>query len=77
MIAFGATILMLIGLFNIFGTYTAGMLGQRFPKRYLLSAIYGLRSVAIVTFLLTPLTPMAAKSASVGAPRVPAVLSCA
>ncbi len=49
--------LMLIGLFNIFGTYVAGMLGQRFPKRYLLSAIYGLRAVAIVTFISVPLTP--------------------
>jgi MFS family permease len=49
--------LMLIGLFNIFGTYAVGMLGQRFPKRYLLSAIYGLRAVAIVTFISVPLTP--------------------
>ncbi|MBL8276727.1 MAG: MFS transporter [Pelomonas sp.] len=50
--------LMLIGLFNIFGTYAAGMLGQRFPKRYLLSAIYGLRAVAILTFISVPLTPL-------------------
>lgn len=50
--------LMLIGLFNIFGTYAAGMLGQRFPKRYLLSAIYGLRAVAIVIFISVPLTPL-------------------
>jgi MFS family permease len=49
--------LMLIGLFNIFGTYAAGMLGQRFPKRYLLSAIYGLRAVAITLFVTLPLTP--------------------
>ena len=48
--------LMLIGLFNIFGTYAAGLLGQRFPKRYLLSAIYGLRAVAIVIFISVPLT---------------------
>jgi predicted MFS family arabinose efflux permease len=50
--------LMLIGLFNIFGTYTAGMLGQRLPKRYLLSAIYGLRAVAIAVFISVPLTPL-------------------
>ncbi|MFG6461540.1 MFS transporter [Roseateles sp. DXS20W] len=50
--------LMLIGLFNIFGTYTAGMLGQRLPKRYLLSAIYGLRAVAITIFISVPLTPI-------------------
>lgn len=50
--------LMLIGLFNIFGTYAAGMLGQRFPKRYLLSAIYGLRAVAILAFISLPLSPL-------------------
>jgi predicted MFS family arabinose efflux permease len=50
--------LMLIGLFNIFGTYAAGMLGQRYPKRYLLSAIYGLRAVAIVLFISVPLSPL-------------------
>ena len=50
--------LMLIGLFNIFGTYAAGMLGQRFPKRFLLSGIYGLRAVAIGIFISVPLTPI-------------------
>ena len=45
------TALALIGLFNVFGTYAAGSLGQRLPKRYILSAIYALRSVAIVVFL--------------------------
>ncbi|HMW22826.1 MAG TPA: MFS transporter [Burkholderiaceae bacterium] len=49
--------LALIGLFNVFGTYAAGVLGQRLPKRHLLAAIYLLRSVAIVIFLATPLTP--------------------
>jgi len=49
--------LALIGLFNVFGTYAAGSLGQRFPKRYILSAIYALRSIAIVSFLSLPLTP--------------------
>jgi MFS family permease len=52
------TALALIGLFNVFGTYAAGMLGGRLPKRYLLSAIYTLRSVAILVFLLAPLTPL-------------------
>ncbi len=49
--------LALIGLFNVFGTYLAGSLGERMPKRYILSAIYSLRAVAIVVFLLAPLTP--------------------
>jgi MFS family permease len=52
------TALALIGLFNIVGTYTAGQLGQRFPKRYILSAIYGLRAVVITAFVLAPLTPL-------------------
>ena len=51
------TALALIGLFNVFGTYAACSLGAWLPKRYLLSGIYTLRSVAIVAFLLAPLTP--------------------
>jgi MFS family permease len=50
--------LALIGLFNVIGTYAAGEIGQRWPKRYLLSAIYLLRSIAIVAFLWLPLTPI-------------------
>lgn len=50
--------LALVGLFNIFGTYLAGNLGQKFPmrKRYVLSGIYGMRSVVTVLFLLAPLS---------------------
>ncbi len=51
------TALALIGLFNVFGTYAAGVLGQRLPKKYILSTIYLLRSIAIVIFLAAPLTP--------------------
>ena len=49
--------LALIGLFNVFGSYAAGSLGQRMPKRHILSAIYGLRAVALAAFLLVPLSP--------------------
>ncbi len=52
------TALALIGLFNVFGTYAAGVLGQRLAKRHILSTIYLLRSIAIVVFLWVPLTPM-------------------
>jgi predicted MFS family arabinose efflux permease len=52
-----STALALIGLFNVFGTYAAGSLGERLPKTYILSAIYALRSVAIIVFLNVPLTP--------------------
>lgn len=51
------TALALIGLFNVIGTYAAGSLGQRLPKKYILSSIYALRSLAIVIFLAVPLTP--------------------
>lgn len=50
--------LALIGLFNIFGSFLAGKWGGKVPKRYLLSGIYSLRSVAIVLFLLAPLSPV-------------------
>jgi predicted MFS family arabinose efflux permease len=48
--------LALIGLFNIFGSYYAGKLGGRFPKRYLLSSIYASRALVILLFLLAPLS---------------------
>lgn len=51
------TSLALIGLFNIFGTYAVGVLGQRLAKRHILAAIYLLRGVAITVFVLAPLTP--------------------
>jgi predicted MFS family arabinose efflux permease len=50
--------LALIGLFNVFGTYIAGTLGQRLAKRKILAFIYIARSVAISLFLLAPLTPV-------------------
>ena len=50
------TALMLIGLFNVFGTYIAGSLGGRMPKRYILSAIYLARAVVILAFVTAPLS---------------------
>ncbi|MES2785193.1 MAG: MFS transporter [Pseudomonadota bacterium] len=50
--------LALIGLFNVFGTYIAGSLGQRLAKRKILAAIYLGRAVAISIFLWAPLSPM-------------------
>lgn len=50
--------LALIGLFNVFGTYAAGALGQRLPKRYILAFIYLTRAIAIALFLWAPLTPV-------------------
>ena len=51
------TALALIGLFNVFGTYGAGMLGKHLAKRHILAGIYALRSLAIALFVLLPLTP--------------------
>ncbi|WP_300660162.1 MFS transporter [Hydrogenophaga sp.] len=50
--------LALIGLFNVFGTYAAGALGQRMAKRHILSFIYFARAVVIAIFLIVPLSPM-------------------
>lgn len=49
--------LALIGLFNVFGTYAAGSLGQRLARRKILAAIYLGRAIAIALFLLAPLSP--------------------
>jgi len=46
-----------IGLFNIVGSVTAGWLGDRMPKRYLLSIIYFIRAGAILVFISFPVTP--------------------
>ncbi len=50
----GAWTLALVGLANIFGSYAAGALGGTYRKKYLLSAIYVARSVAILAFILLP-----------------------
>ncbi|HXR01289.1 MAG TPA: MFS transporter [Pseudomonas sp.] len=52
----GTTVLALIGLFNVFGTYIAGWLGGRMSKPRLLTGLYLLRAVVIVVFLWAPLT---------------------
>jgi MFS family permease len=52
----GMTALALIGLFNVFGSYAAGHLGMRWPKRHLLAGIYAARSVVIALFLWAPLS---------------------
>ena len=50
--------LALIGLFNVFGTYIAGSLGQRLAKRKILAFIYLGRATAIALFLMVPLSPL-------------------
>ena len=50
--------LALIGLFNVFGTYAAGALGQRLQKKNILAFIYAARAVVITVFIWAPLSPM-------------------
>ncbi len=59
-VSWGGWVVAFIGLFNIFGAIAAGLLGSRFPKRYLLSTIYALRALAIAVFLLVPMSPASA-----------------
>ncbi|QGG79690.1 MFS transporter [Litorivicinus lipolyticus] len=56
--ALGAVAIALIGLANIFGTITAGALGKKYTKKYLLSGIYVARTIISAWFILTPMTPI-------------------
>ena len=49
--------LALIGLFNVFGTYVAGSLGQKIAKRKILATIYFSRAVVIAVFVAVPISP--------------------
>lgn len=55
--ALGAVAVSLIGLANIAGTLTAGYLGKRYSKKYLLAAIYTGRTIVAAAFILMPITP--------------------
>jgi predicted MFS family arabinose efflux permease len=52
------TALALIGLFNVLGSYAAGVLGARLRKTWILSAIYLGRAFAMAAFMLTPLSAL-------------------
>ena len=54
----GMIALALIGFCNIIGTYVAGWLGGKLPKKYLLSGLYFGRAIVITVFLLVPVTPV-------------------
>lgn len=56
--ALGALSISLIGLANIGGTLLAGWLGNRFPKKYLLAAVYTGRTLAAAAFIVFPITPL-------------------
>ncbi|OGA14271.1 MAG: hypothetical protein A3H32_13350 [Betaproteobacteria bacterium RIFCSPLOWO2_02_FULL_63_19] len=54
----GATALALIGAFNIGGCIAWGRLGDRYSKKKLLALLYVLRSIAMLIFISTPITPV-------------------
>jgi MFS family permease len=54
----GMMALALIGLFNVFGSYTWGWLGGRYTKKYLLSVLYFTRAVLVAIFIALPLSPL-------------------
>lgn len=54
--AIGAWTLSLVGLFNVIGSYTAGVLGGKRRKKYLLSMLYFGRAVVIAIFMVAPKT---------------------
>ena len=56
----GAVVLALVGLFNIGGSYLAGLLGERMSKPAVLVGIYGLRALVIAAFVALPLTERSA-----------------
>jgi MFS family permease len=56
----GAWTIGTIGLFNMIGSVAAGWLMERMPKRYLLSILYTLRSIAVLAFIMLPVTTTSA-----------------
>ena len=54
----GGWTLATIGLFNIVGSLASGYLGNRMPKRYILSIIYFARALSIAVFISLPASPV-------------------
>jgi len=53
----GAWSLATVGLFNVFGAILAGILGNLFQKKILLSMIYLFRAAIITVFIMAPISP--------------------
>ncbi|MCW8327219.1 MFS transporter [Photobacterium sp. SDRW27] len=45
-----------VGIFNIFGTYFWGLVGDKYNKRYVMSSLYLIRTVVIAAFVIFPVT---------------------
>ncbi|WP_413111813.1 MFS transporter [Thaumasiovibrio sp. DFM-14] len=46
-----------VGIFNIFGSYFWGLMGDNYSKRHVMSALYVIRALVIAAFIVVPLTP--------------------
>ncbi len=53
----GAQALATIGLFNVFGSWLFGWLGDHYRKRMLLGVVYLLRAVIVTIYFISPVTP--------------------
>jgi MFS family permease len=47
----------IVGIFNVIGSYSAGIIGGKYQKRFSLSMIYLLRAIAVSIFITMPITP--------------------
>ena len=54
--AMGATALVMIGFFNIIGSYACGYLGGKYSKKYLLAGLYLGRAAMMLAFVWMPLS---------------------
>lgn len=45
-----------VGIFNIFGSYFWGVLGDKFNKRYVMTSLYLVRTIVITGFVTLPIT---------------------
>ncbi|KXF83552.1 MFS transporter [Enterovibrio coralii] len=45
-----------VGIFNIFGSYFWGLMGDRFNKRIVMTSLYMMRAVVLALFVMLPLT---------------------
>jgi MFS family permease len=52
----GALALTLIGIFNVVGSFTAGVMGGKYRKKHLLSILYVSRAFVLIWFILAPVS---------------------
>lgn len=48
----------IVGIFNVIGAYTSGIVGAKYSRRYSLTLLYLTRSVVMTAFFVLPITPL-------------------